>query len=142
MTPSSACSSWRTTTSACSRERLRVLGKEALGNLQYGVWAMREAKYITDHEVTIGRKLAYVLSGGDGPPRDVSEQDILDLEREAFLSLLGYERNAGAHRAHAQDGQAAAQLKSYLVNRSPIRIERMTGSKRIYCWKLTTPVLC
>ncbi len=68
---------------------LRVLGKEALGNLAYGVWAMREAKYITDHEVTIGRKLAYVLAGGDGPPREVSEQDLLDLEREAFLSLLG-----------------------------------------------------
>jgi 3-hydroxyacyl-CoA dehydrogenase len=68
---------------------VRVLGKEALGNLHYGVWAMREASYITDHEVTIGRKLAYVLSGGDGPPRDVSEQDMLDLEREAFLSLLG-----------------------------------------------------
>lgn len=68
---------------------VRVLGKEALGNLHYGVWAMREAHYITDHEVTIGRKLAYVLAGGDGPPRDVSEQDLLDLEREAFLSLLG-----------------------------------------------------
>lgn len=68
---------------------LRVLGKEALGNLHYGVWAMREAKYITDHEVTIGRKLAYVLTGGDGPPREVSEQEILDFEREAFLSLLG-----------------------------------------------------
>ena len=68
---------------------VRVLGKEALGNLHYGVWAMREANYITDHEVTIGRKLAYVLAGGDGPPREVSEQDLLDFEREAFLSLLG-----------------------------------------------------
>ena len=68
---------------------IRVLGKEALGNLHYGVWAMREAQYVTDHEVAIGRKLAYVLSGGDGPPRDVSEQELLDLEREAFLSLLG-----------------------------------------------------
>ena len=35
------------------------------------------------------RELAYVLCGGDGPPRDVSEQDMLDLEREAFLPLLG-----------------------------------------------------
>ncbi|MEW5918101.1 MAG: enoyl-CoA hydratase/isomerase family protein, partial [Gemmatimonadota bacterium] len=68
---------------------IRVLGKEALGNLHYGVWAMREANYITDHEVAIARKLAYVLSGGDGPPRDATEQDLLDLEREAFLSLLG-----------------------------------------------------
>jgi 3-hydroxyacyl-CoA dehydrogenase len=69
--------------------RIRALGREALGNLEYGVWAMREAGYITDHEVKIGKHVAYVLSGGDGPPRDVSEQDILDLEREAFLSLLG-----------------------------------------------------
>jgi 3-hydroxyacyl-CoA dehydrogenase len=68
---------------------IRALGAEALGNLSYGIWSMREAGYITDHEVTIGRKIAYVLSGGDGPPRTVSEQDILDLEREAFLSLLG-----------------------------------------------------
>ena len=69
--------------------RVRALGREALGNLEYGVWAMHEAGYITDHEVRIGKQVAYVLSGGDGPPREVSEQDILDLEREAFLSLLG-----------------------------------------------------
>lgn len=68
---------------------IRALGKEAMGNLQYGVWAMREAGYITAHEVRIATHVAYVLSGGDGPPRDVTEQDILDLEREAFLTLLG-----------------------------------------------------
>ena len=68
---------------------IRALGREALGNLSYGVWAMREAGYITDHEVKIATHVAYVLAGGDGPPRDVTEQDILDLEREAFLTLLG-----------------------------------------------------
>jgi len=68
---------------------VRALGSEGLGNLSYGIWAMREGGYITDHEVTIGRKIAHVLCGGDGPPRMVTEQDILDLEREAFLSLLG-----------------------------------------------------
>lgn len=68
---------------------IRALGREALGNLEYGVWAMREAGYITAHEVRIARHVAHVLAGGDGPPRDVSEQDILDLEREAFLALLG-----------------------------------------------------
>jgi 3-hydroxyacyl-CoA dehydrogenase len=66
-----------------------ALGKEALGNLQYAGWAMREGGQITDHEVRIARELAYVLCGGDGPPRVVTEQDILDLEREAFLKLLG-----------------------------------------------------
>ncbi|MFL5606576.1 MAG: 3-hydroxyacyl-CoA dehydrogenase/enoyl-CoA hydratase family protein [Gemmatimonadaceae bacterium] len=66
-----------------------ALGKEALGNLMYAGWAMHEGGQITDHEVRIARELAYVLSGGDGPPRAVTEQDILDLEREAFLRLLG-----------------------------------------------------
>jgi 3-hydroxyacyl-CoA dehydrogenase len=60
-----------------------------MGNLEYAVWAMREAGYISEHDVRIGTKVAYVLSGGDGPPRDVTEQDVLDLEREAFLQLLG-----------------------------------------------------
>ncbi len=68
---------------------IRALGREALGNLSYGIWAMREAGHITDHEVTIGQKIAHVLCGGDGPPRMVTERDILDLERDAFLSLLG-----------------------------------------------------
>jgi 3-hydroxyacyl-CoA dehydrogenase len=69
--------------------RIRVLGREAIGNLDYAVWAMREAGQASDHDVHIGRTLARVLAGGDGPPREVSEQDVLDLEREAFLSLLG-----------------------------------------------------
>ncbi|MGQ0648318.1 MAG: 3-hydroxyacyl-CoA dehydrogenase NAD-binding domain-containing protein [Gemmatimonadaceae bacterium] len=68
---------------------IRALGREALGNLHYAVWAMRDAGYISDHDVHIGRRIAYVLSGGDGPPREVTEQDVLDLEREAFLHLLG-----------------------------------------------------
>ena len=50
---------------------------------------MREAGQITDYEVTLAGEIAYVLTGGDGPPRPVSEQDILDLERDAFLRLLG-----------------------------------------------------
>ncbi|HTE46113.1 MAG TPA: 3-hydroxyacyl-CoA dehydrogenase/enoyl-CoA hydratase family protein [Gemmatimonadaceae bacterium] len=65
------------------------LGKESIGNLRYAVWAMREAGQITDHDVRIAHELAYVLSGGDGPPRIVTERDILDLERDAFLRLLG-----------------------------------------------------
>jgi 3-hydroxyacyl-CoA dehydrogenase len=68
---------------------ITALGKDAFGNLLYAGWAMREGGQITDHEVRIARELAYVLCGGDGPARVVSEQDILDLEREAFLRLLG-----------------------------------------------------
>lgn len=68
---------------------ITALGKDGLGNLKYAVWAMKEAGQITDHEVRIAHELAYVITGGDGPQRTVTEQDILDLEREAFLRLLG-----------------------------------------------------
>jgi 3-hydroxyacyl-CoA dehydrogenase len=68
---------------------ITAMGKDGLGNLKYAVWAMKEAGQITDHEVRIAHELAYVLTGGDGPARRVTEQDILDLEREAFLRLLG-----------------------------------------------------
>jgi 3-hydroxyacyl-CoA dehydrogenase len=68
---------------------ITALGREALGNLQYAVWALREAGQISDYDVRIGNAIAYVLAGGDGQPRTVTEQDILDLEREAFLKLLG-----------------------------------------------------
>jgi 3-hydroxyacyl-CoA dehydrogenase len=68
---------------------ITALGKDAFGNLLYAGWAMREGGQITEHEKRIARELAYVLCGGDGPARIVSEQDILELEREAFLRLLG-----------------------------------------------------
>jgi 3-hydroxyacyl-CoA dehydrogenase len=68
---------------------ITAIGKNGLGNLRYAGWAMHEGGAITDHEVRIANELAYVLCGGDGPPRTVTEQDILDLEREAFLRLLG-----------------------------------------------------
>lgn len=69
--------------------RMRALGREAFGNLQYALWAAREAGQASAHDVRVGRSVAYVLCGGDGAPRDVTEQDLLDLEREEFLSLLG-----------------------------------------------------
>ncbi|HEU4564844.1 MAG TPA: 3-hydroxyacyl-CoA dehydrogenase/enoyl-CoA hydratase family protein [Gemmatimonadaceae bacterium] len=68
---------------------IRVLGREAIGNLYYALFSFQEAGQATPHDVRIGRRIAYVLCGGDGPPRTVTEQDILDLEREAFLELLG-----------------------------------------------------
>ena len=68
---------------------ITAMGKEGLGNLSYAVWAMREAGQISAHDARIGCDLAYVLTGGDGPPRTVTEEDIFALEREAFLKLLG-----------------------------------------------------
>jgi 3-hydroxyacyl-CoA dehydrogenase len=69
--------------------RITALGREALGNLHYAVWALHEAGQASEHDARIGRELAYVLAGGDGPPRTVTEEDIHGLEREAFLRLLG-----------------------------------------------------
>ena len=68
---------------------ITAIGNEGIGNLHYAAWAMKEAGQISDHEVRIAHELAYVLCGGDGPPRRVTERDIYDLEREAFLRLLG-----------------------------------------------------
>lgn len=69
--------------------RMRALGREGLGNLEYALFSFKEAGQASDHDVRIGREVARVLCGGDGPPRDVTEQDLLDLERDAFLRLLG-----------------------------------------------------
>lgn len=68
---------------------VRALGREGLGNLEYALWAAKEAGQASAHDVRVGRAIAYVLCGGDGNARDVTEQDVLDLEREQFLSLLG-----------------------------------------------------
>jgi 3-hydroxyacyl-CoA dehydrogenase len=68
---------------------IRAMGKEAMGNLKYALFAFQEAGQASAHDARIGHEVAYILSGGDGPPRDVTEQDILDLERDAFLRLLG-----------------------------------------------------
>jgi len=68
---------------------IRALGKDAMGNLSYALFAFHEAGQATAHDVRIGHEVAYVLCGGDGPPRTVTEQDILDLERESILKLLG-----------------------------------------------------
>jgi 3-hydroxyacyl-CoA dehydrogenase len=67
-----------------------ALGKQLYANFLVAIYLMKEAKYITEYEAHIGKKLAYVMSGGDlSSPQIVSEQYILDLEREAFLSLCG-----------------------------------------------------
>lgn len=69
--------------------RVHALGREAIGNLRYAIWSMREAGQITEHEVMIANELAYVLCGGDGLPHEASEEEILGLERQAFLRLIG-----------------------------------------------------
>ena len=72
------------------RKDIKVLGRSVLGMLYAGINGMLRGNYITDHDVTIAKKLAYVMCGGDlSEPTLVSEQYLLNLEREAFLSLCG-----------------------------------------------------
>ncbi|MBK8600001.1 MAG: 3-hydroxyacyl-CoA dehydrogenase/enoyl-CoA hydratase family protein [Flavobacterium sp.] len=70
------------------RTDVKVLGKQALGMFLVGTNQMVAGKYISDHDLKIANKLAYVMAGGDlSEPTFVSEQYLLDIEREAFLSL-------------------------------------------------------
>lgn len=72
------------------RSDIPALGESALATLKLGMYLMKEAGRISEYDMHIGSKLAYILCGGDATaPTLVSEQYILDLEREAFLSLAG-----------------------------------------------------
>jgi 3-hydroxyacyl-CoA dehydrogenase len=72
------------------RNDVKVLGRSALGALYAGINGMWRGGYATDHDVVIAKKLAYVMCGGDLSEQSlVPEQYLLDLEREAFLSLCG-----------------------------------------------------
>lgn len=74
-------------------EPIYAAGRDMLGALQIGAWSFAEGNYITDFDLVIANKLAYVMSGGGlSKPGWVSEQYILDLEREAFLSLCGEDK--------------------------------------------------
>ena len=72
------------------RTDVRVLGRGALGALYAGLNSMQLGNYATEHDVKVAKKLAYVMCGGDlSEGALVSEQYLLDLEREAFMSLAG-----------------------------------------------------
>ncbi len=75
-------------TKPVKRKDIKVLGKQALGMFLVGTDSMQASKYISAHDKKIANKLAYVMAGGDlSEPSLVSEQYLLDIEREAFLSL-------------------------------------------------------
>jgi len=72
------------------RNDIKVQGKGGMALFLAGITGMKMGKYITDHDAKIVGKLAYIMCGGDlSYPTEVSEQYLLDLEREAFLSLTG-----------------------------------------------------
>ena len=76
------------------REDVLVLGEPAFAKLKLGLHLMRRAEYISDYDVVVGTQLAKVLAGGGEftSRQRVSEQYVLDLEREAFLSLCGQQK--------------------------------------------------
>jgi len=71
-------------------KKIKVLGEKGYALLRMGLFYMKEGGYISEYDEHVGRKLAYVFSGGNLPDgTEVTEQYLLDLEREAFLSLCG-----------------------------------------------------
>jgi 3-hydroxyacyl-CoA dehydrogenase len=76
------------------RQDVRALGQAAFAKMKLGLHLMRRAEYISDYDVVVATQLAKVLSGGGEftSTQLVSEQYLLDLEREAFLSLCGQKK--------------------------------------------------
>ncbi|RZK80103.1 MAG: 3-hydroxyacyl-CoA dehydrogenase/enoyl-CoA hydratase family protein [Pedobacter sp.] len=77
-------------TKPVQRKDIKVLGKQGLGIVYAGANSMYSGHYISEHDKKISEKLGWVMCGGDlSAPTEVTEQYLLDLEREAFLSLCG-----------------------------------------------------
>jgi 3-hydroxyacyl-CoA dehydrogenase len=87
-------------------EPIYVAGRDMLGALRVGAFMFKEGKYISEYDRHIANKLAYVMCGGElTKPQWVSEQYILDLEREAFLSLCGEEKTQARMWSLLQTGK-------------------------------------
>lgn len=94
---------------APSKRDYLVLGRGALGTLYTAINEFYRGKYMSDYDVEISRKVAYVLCGGDlTSPQKVSEQYLLDIEREAFLQLLGNQKTLD-------------RIQYLLMNNKPLR---------------------
>ena len=92
-----------------TREDIEVLGRSGLGVLYTAINEYRLGKYMSEYDEVIARKLAYAMCGGDlTHPQQVSEQYLLDLEREAFMSLLGNQKTLD-------------RIQYLLMNNKPLR---------------------
>lgn len=88
------------------RTDVKVMGRAGLGAMLAGINGMWRGGYATDHDALVARKLAYVLCGGDLSEQSlVSEQYLLDLEREAFLSLCGEKKSLERIQAVLKTGR-------------------------------------
>jgi len=91
------------------RDEIRVAGENTFAMIKLAIWTLHHSGYITDHDVTVATKVGYVLSGGNViADTKVSEQYLLDLEREAFLSLCG-------------DPKTQARIQHMLTTGKPLR---------------------
>lgn len=91
------------------RNNIKVGGEQSFAVMKIALWSARQAKYITDYDVAVGEKLANILSGGRlTGEHQVTEQYLLDLEREAFLSLCG-------------DPRTQARMQHMLKTGKPLR---------------------
>jgi 3-hydroxyacyl-CoA dehydrogenase len=91
------------------RRTFRLPGRSAFATFDMALGAMRDGHFISDHDLKIALKVAHVMTGGDCSPRQkVTEQYLLDLEREAFLSLCGEEKTQ-------------ARISYMLENNKPLR---------------------
>jgi 3-hydroxyacyl-CoA dehydrogenase len=80
--------------------KVRVMGRDVMGVFKYALYNMHKSGFVTDHDVVVATKVAEVLTGGNVlPETEVSEQYLLDLEREAFVSLCGT-KGTQARMAH------------------------------------------
>ncbi|MBM3125512.1 MAG: 3-hydroxyacyl-CoA dehydrogenase/enoyl-CoA hydratase family protein [Chloroflexi bacterium] len=87
-------------------EPVYAAGRDMYGAMKIGAWSFKEGRYITDYDSHIATKLAYVMAGGClTRPQWVSEQYLLDLEREAFLSLCGEEKTQARMWSLLQTGK-------------------------------------
>jgi 3-hydroxyacyl-CoA dehydrogenase len=71
------------------RTDVPALGRPSLATFKMGIHNALRAGQISEHDALVGTKVATILCGGDRDPGTTTEQALLDLEREAFLSLLG-----------------------------------------------------
>jgi 3-hydroxyacyl-CoA dehydrogenase len=87
-------------------EKILVQGRLGMGAMLAGIHAMQQGNYATAHDAKVARKLAHVICGGDlSQPTFVNEQYLLDLEREAFLSLTGEKKTLERIQSVLQTGK-------------------------------------
>ena len=92
-----------------ARDNIQVLGRAGMGVLYSAINEFRMGEYMSDYDVEIARKIAYVMCGGDlTSPQQVSEQYLLDIEREGFMSLLGNQKTLD-------------RIQYLLMNNKPLR---------------------